>query len=115
MEPRGSLAGPGWPRPERDRPHPGPSAGDAAFGPPGRRPLFERSRPGARDGPDCRHRDRAGGAVRALTAHAVGLPKHDRLRIEGARNCSLTTLDYQSNSARLVGYNDDGHLPPALP
>jgi|SRR5207247_3007649 len=56
-----------------------------------------------------------GGAVRALTAHAVGLPKHDRLRIEGARNCSLTTLDYQSNSARLVGYNDDGHLPPALP
>ena len=35
-----------------------------------------------------------GGAVRALAANAVGLPKHDRLRIEGARNCSLTTLNY---------------------
>jgi 2,3-bisphosphoglycerate-dependent phosphoglycerate mutase len=56
-----------------------------------------------------------GGAVRALAAHAVGLPKHDRLRIEGARNCSLTTVDYQQVSARLVGYNDDGHLPPAPP
>jgi broad specificity phosphatase PhoE len=54
-----------------------------------------------------------GGAVRALAANAVGLPKHDRLRIEGARNCSLTTLSYGPDDARLVGYNDDGHLPPA--
>src|SRR5258706_9255556 len=52
-----------------------------------------------------------GGAVRALAAHAVGLPKHDRLHIEGARNCSLTTLDFQAAGPRLVGYNDDGHLP----
>jgi broad specificity phosphatase PhoE len=55
-----------------------------------------------------------GGAVRALAANAAGLPKHDRLRIEGARNCSLTTLSYDHDGARLVGYNDDGHLPPAL-
>ncbi|MDX6494623.1 MAG: glucosyl-3-phosphoglycerate phosphatase [Gaiellales bacterium] len=54
-----------------------------------------------------------GGAVRALAANAVGLPKHERLRIEGARNCSLTTLSYDHGDARLVGYNDDGHLPPA--
>ena len=54
-----------------------------------------------------------GGAVRALAANAVGLPKHDRLRIEGARNCSLTTLNYDHDGVRLVGYNDDGHLPPA--
>ncbi len=53
-----------------------------------------------------------GGAVRALAAHAAGLPGHDRLRIEGARNCSLTTLTYGSNGATLLGYNDDGHLPP---
>jgi 2,3-bisphosphoglycerate-dependent phosphoglycerate mutase len=53
-----------------------------------------------------------GGGVRALAAHAVGLPKHDRLRIEGARNCSLTTLLYGPDGVRLVGYNDDGHLPP---
>ena len=53
-----------------------------------------------------------GGAVRALAAHAVGLPGHDRLRIEGARNCSLTTLTYGPTGATLLGYNDDGHLPP---
>jgi probable phosphoglycerate mutase len=53
-----------------------------------------------------------GGAVRALAAHAVGLPGHERLRIDGARNCSLTTLAYGSDGARLVAYNDDGHLPP---
>jgi broad specificity phosphatase PhoE len=55
-----------------------------------------------------------GGAVRALAAHAVGLPKHERLRIEGARNCSLTTIVYGPDGARLVGYNDDGHLPPVV-
>jgi broad specificity phosphatase PhoE len=55
-----------------------------------------------------------GGGVRALAAHAVGLPKHDRLRIEGARNCSLTTIAYGPDGARLIGYNDDGHLPPLL-
>jgi broad specificity phosphatase PhoE len=55
-----------------------------------------------------------GGAVRALAANAVGLPKHDRLRIDGARNCSLTTLQYGPYGIRLVGYNDDGHLPPAV-
>jgi glucosyl-3-phosphoglycerate phosphatase len=55
-----------------------------------------------------------GGAVRALVAHAVGLPRHERLRIDGARNCSLTTLLYSSDGIRLVGYNDDGHLPPAV-
>jgi probable phosphoglycerate mutase len=53
-----------------------------------------------------------GGAVRALAAHAVGLPRHERLRIDGARNCSLTTLVYGPDGTRLVGYNDDGHLPP---
>jgi broad specificity phosphatase PhoE len=53
-----------------------------------------------------------GGAVRALAAHAVGLPRHERLRIDGARNCSLTTLLYGADGIRLVGYNDDGHLPP---
>jgi broad specificity phosphatase PhoE len=56
-----------------------------------------------------------GGGVRALAAHAVGLSRHDRLRIEGARNCSLTTLEYGPEGVRLVGYNDDGHLPPAPP
>jgi 2,3-bisphosphoglycerate-dependent phosphoglycerate mutase len=55
-----------------------------------------------------------GGAVRALAAHAVGLPKHERLRIDGARNCSLTTVQYGPDGIRLVGYNDDGHLPPAV-
>jgi broad specificity phosphatase PhoE len=53
-----------------------------------------------------------GGTVRALTAHAVGLKLHDRRRIDGVRNCSLTALDHWADSSRLVKFNDDGHLPP---
>ncbi|MDX6592774.1 MAG: hypothetical protein QOJ13_1970 [Gaiellales bacterium] len=53
-----------------------------------------------------------GGTVRALTAHAVGLEHHDRRRIDGVRNCSLTALDHNGDSNRLVKFNDDGHLPP---
>ena len=33
-----------------------------------------------------------GGAVRAIVAHAAGLPGHDRRHIDGAGNCSLTTV-----------------------
>jgi broad specificity phosphatase PhoE len=55
-----------------------------------------------------------GGTIRALTAHAVGLEHHDRQRIDGVRNCSLTALDHNPGSSRLVKFNDDGHLPPAV-
>ena len=37
-----------------------------------------------------------GGAVRAIVAHAAGLPRHDRRHIDGAGNCSLTTVDHRS-------------------
>lgn len=53
-----------------------------------------------------------GGTVRALAAHAVGLAHHDRRRIDGVRNCSLTAVDHRDASSRLVKFNDDGHLPP---
>lgn len=55
-----------------------------------------------------------GGTVRALTAHAVGLGLHDRRRIDGVRNCSLTALEHRPEWNRLVKFNDDGHLPPAF-
>jgi broad specificity phosphatase PhoE len=55
-----------------------------------------------------------GGTVRALTAHAVGLRLHDRRRIDGVRNCSLTALQHGAEWNRLVKFNDDGHLPPVF-
>ena len=51
-----------------------------------------------------------GGAVRAIVAHAVGLPRHDRVHINGAANCSLTTVAMVRGSLRLVAFNDVGHL-----
>ena len=51
-----------------------------------------------------------GGAVRAIVAHATGLPGHDRRHIDGAGNCSLTTVTTDRRSLRLVGFNDIGHL-----
>ena len=51
-----------------------------------------------------------GGAVRAIVAHAAGLPGHDRRHINGAGNCSLTTVTTARGSLRLVGFNDIGHL-----
>jgi broad specificity phosphatase PhoE len=51
-----------------------------------------------------------GGAVRAIVAHAVGLPHHDRVHIDGAANCSLTTVATVRGALRLVGFNDVGHL-----
>jgi 2,3-bisphosphoglycerate-dependent phosphoglycerate mutase len=54
-----------------------------------------------------------GGTVRALAAYAVGLEHHDRRRIDGVRNASLTALDHVGAASRLLKFNDDGHLPPA--
>jgi broad specificity phosphatase PhoE len=51
-----------------------------------------------------------GGAVRAIVAHAVGLPGHDRVHIDGAQNCSLTTVTTVRRTLRLVAFNDTGHL-----
>jgi probable phosphoglycerate mutase len=51
-----------------------------------------------------------GGAVRAIAAHAAGLPGHDRVHIDGARNCSLTTVVTVRRALRLVAFNDTGHL-----
>ena len=51
-----------------------------------------------------------GGAVRAIVAHAVGLPRHDRVHIDGAANCSLTTVATVRGALRLVAFNDVGHL-----
>jgi 2,3-bisphosphoglycerate-dependent phosphoglycerate mutase len=51
-----------------------------------------------------------GGAVRAIVAHAVGLPAHDRVHIDGAENCSLTTVATVRGELRLVAFNDIGHL-----
>jgi broad specificity phosphatase PhoE len=51
-----------------------------------------------------------GGAVRAIVAHAVGLPAHDRVHIDGAENCSLTTVATVRGALRLVAFNDIGHL-----
>lgn len=51
-----------------------------------------------------------GGAVRAIVAHAVGLPRHDRVHINGAANCSLTTVATVRGSLRLLAFNDVGHL-----
>jgi broad specificity phosphatase PhoE len=52
-----------------------------------------------------------GGGVRAIVAHTVGLPGHDRLHIDGAHNCSLTTVTTVRGALRLAGFNDIGHLP----
>ena len=51
-----------------------------------------------------------GGAVRAIVAHAAGLPGHDRVHIDGAQNCSLTTVTTVRRALRLVAFNDTGHL-----
>jgi 2,3-bisphosphoglycerate-dependent phosphoglycerate mutase len=51
-----------------------------------------------------------GGAVRAVVAHAAGLPRHDRRHINGAANCSLTTVATARRTLRLIGFNDIGHL-----
>jgi broad specificity phosphatase PhoE len=52
-----------------------------------------------------------GGVIRALTAHAVGLPGHDRRRIVGVENCSLTVVETGVDGAlSLVAFNDIGHL-----
>jgi len=53
-----------------------------------------------------------GGGVRAIVAHAVGSPRHDRLHIDGALNCSLTTVTSTRGTLRLAGFNDVGHLRP---
>jgi broad specificity phosphatase PhoE len=51
-----------------------------------------------------------GGAVRAIVARAVDAPRHDRVHIDGADNCSLTTVAATRAALRLVGFNDVGHL-----
>ena len=51
-----------------------------------------------------------GGTVRAAVAHAVGLQSHDRRHINGAANCSLTSIEHTGEGARLLGFNDVGHL-----
>jgi broad specificity phosphatase PhoE len=51
-----------------------------------------------------------GGAVRAIVARAVGAPGHDRVHIDGADNCSLTTIASARGVLRLAGFNDVGHL-----
>lgn len=51
-----------------------------------------------------------GGCVRAVVGHVVGTPAHDRLRIDGAQNCSLTTVTAARGALRLAGFNDVGHL-----
>jgi broad specificity phosphatase PhoE len=53
-----------------------------------------------------------GGVVRAVAAHAVGLERHDRRRIIGAANCSLTIVQMgMDGRLSLVAFNDTGHLP----
>jgi broad specificity phosphatase PhoE len=54
-----------------------------------------------------------GGGVRAIVAHAVGTAGHDRLHIDGAQNCSLTTVTTVRGALRLAGFNDIGHLLPS--
>jgi probable phosphoglycerate mutase len=51
-----------------------------------------------------------GGTVRTVVAHAVGLTTHDRRHIDGAANCSLTTVEHTAEAVRLLGFNDVGHL-----
>ena len=53
-----------------------------------------------------------GGVVRAIAAHAAGLERHDRRRIIGAANCSLTVVQTGvDDRLSLVSFNDIGHLP----
>ena len=54
-----------------------------------------------------------GGGVRAIVAHTVGIAGHDRLHIDGADNCSLTTVTSARGALRLAGFNDVGHLRTA--
>jgi broad specificity phosphatase PhoE len=51
-----------------------------------------------------------GGGIRAIVAHAVGIGGHDRRHIDGAQNCSLTTVTAARGALRLAGFNDVGHL-----
>lgn len=52
-----------------------------------------------------------GGTVRALACEAVEIP-HDRNRIAGCENCSVTEVTNQRDlRMSLVAYNDRGHLP----
>src|SRR3954447_11409482 len=53
-----------------------------------------------------------GGVVRAIAAHAAGLERHDRRRVGGAANCSLTVVQTGIDGRlSLVSFNDTGHLP----
>jgi broad specificity phosphatase PhoE len=52
-----------------------------------------------------------GGTVRATAAHAVGLPGHDRRRIQGAANCSLTVVERAIDGGlALLSFNERSHL-----
>lgn len=52
-----------------------------------------------------------GGPIRALAAHAVGLPGDGRVQLAAGPNASLTTIDVRVTGWRLMGYNDAGHIP----
>ena len=50
------------------------------------------------------------GIVRAIVLHVLGLDAHERRRIAGGPNCSITIIERHRRRTVLVALNDAGHL-----